>query len=318
MSLEIQKKFHPASWWILGFAVSVSSIMATNIYWLASLCIFSITLIYLGTKTQTRAGGFVLSLNFYLLLAIVVVATRLLFRLLFGSTAEGGTILLDLPRLQLNLGFGLPIEFLGPASVSSISEGLEDGLKLASIILGIGLATVLANPRRLLKSVPAALFEIATSISIAINLAPQLIKSIQRVHKARQLRGRSTGVGALAGHIIPVLEDAIHSSLALAASMDSRGFGAIKDNKSPLLNAAVSITSISLMAIGSYLLVTRGIENFYLIALSLVFGCASLWLGSKSGRRTRLMKNTFSWWDTAPLLMAASLLAVAVLSGWLP
>ena len=242
-------KIHPVSWWVLGCSVAVAAVQTSNFVWLSVLCVLSIALIYLGTASATKSGQSSNSLRFYLLLAVAVLFTRVLFRVLFGFADPDDVVVFDLPRLQLNLWFGEPIQFLGPVSATSLGQGLTDGLILAAIILGIGFATVLANPRRLLKSIPAALFEIATSIAIAINLAPQLIKSIERVRKARKLRGRSSGMRALPGIIVPVLEDTFQSSLALAASMESRGFGSASNSKSRFTSTAISIASISLMSI---------------------------------------------------------------------
>lgn len=318
MKKSIHAKFHPASWWILGCAVAIAAVQSADAYFLAALCLFSIALIYLGAKVLSGGGRTFDSLWFYLALAAAVITARVLFRVLFGFAASNDQTVIDFPLLQINLGFGEPIQFLGPVSASSLSQGFTDGVRLAAIILGIGFATVLANPRRLLKSIPVALFEIATSIAISFNLAPQLIKSIQRVRKARQLRGRSSGIRALAGIIVPVLEDTFQSSLALAASMESRGFGNSSKTNSRLASTTISISSISLMAIGSYLLITRGSQYFYLLVIALVGVLVVLYLGSRSSTRTRLTSSRFTKWDTAPLVIASGLVLFVQISGWLP
>lgn len=316
MSWYVADKFHPASWWLVGLTIAFSATLTSDPFALLMLCLFSTLFIYLGARQQISKTKSLTSLRFYLTLASAVVITRLLFRLVFNFAVPSDAILFYLPRLQLSLGFGSPIEFLGPISAKALTQGITEGLRLATIILGIGLATVLANPRKLLKSMPAALFEIATSVAIAINLAPQLIKSITRVRKARQLRGRSSGVSALAGIVVPVLEDTIQNSLALAASMDSRGFGNASNSVSKLLTGIISIASISLMAIGSYLLITQGNQNFYLLAIALVLAATSLSIGSLNSTRTRLISNTFSKWDMAPIGFSVCILIATNLHRW--
>ena len=95
-----------------------------------------------------------------------------------------------------------------------------------TIIICVGAANSLANPRKLLASLPPALYEVGTAVVIAFSLFPQLAESVQRVRRARRLRGDAgRGIRALRRIVVPVLEDALDRSVALAASMDSRGYG---------------------------------------------------------------------------------------------
>ena len=57
-------------------------------------------------------------------------------------------------------------------------------------------------------------------------MLPQFADSVRRVRAAQALRGGETGrVGRLRRLLVPVLEDALERSLALAAGMDARGYG---------------------------------------------------------------------------------------------
>ena len=111
-------------------------------------------------------------------------------------------------------------------TAESLLAGLYDGMRLAAVIICVGAANSLANPRRLLASLPSALYEVGTAVVIALSLFPQLAESVQRVRRARRLRGDpGRGIGALRRIVVPVLEDALERSLSLAASMDARGYG---------------------------------------------------------------------------------------------
>ena len=90
----------------------------------------------------------------------------------------------------------------------------------------VGAANALANPKRLLRSVPPALYEIGSALVVAVTVLPQLAESVRRVRAAQTLRGGDTGrVRGLRRLLVPVLEDALERSLALAAGMDTRGYG---------------------------------------------------------------------------------------------
>jgi energy-coupling factor transport system permease protein len=137
----------------------------------------------------------------------------------------GETVLVDLPRVPLP-HWAAGVTLLGPVTTESLLGGLYDGMRLATIIICVGAANALANPRRMLASLPPALYEVGTAIVIALSLFPQLAESVQRVRRARRLRGDpGRGVKALRRVVVPVLEDALERSMALAASMDARGYG---------------------------------------------------------------------------------------------
>ena len=74
-------------------------------------------------------------------------------------------------------------------SLEGVLAAVYDGLRLATLLLCVGAANVLANPKRLLQSMPAALHEIGVAVTVALSVAPQLIESGQRV-RARPAAAR--------------------------------------------------------------------------------------------------------------------------------
>ncbi|MEJ5945477.1 CbiQ family ECF transporter T component [Pseudokineococcus basanitobsidens] len=167
-----------------------------------------------------------LDLRFYLVLAAVVVAVRVAFRVLFGGTGLGtGPVVLDLPRVPLPDAV-TGVTLLGPVTAGSLLAGVYEGLRLAAVLVCVGAANALADARRLLRAVPGALAEVSTAVVIALTAAPQLVDSVRRVRRARRLRsGGGEGLRALPAVLTPVLADALDRSLALAAAMAVRGYG---------------------------------------------------------------------------------------------
>ncbi len=134
-------------------------------------------------------------------------------------------MLLDLPEIPLP-DWVAGITLLGPVYAEALLFALYDGLRLATIVICVGAANSLANPKRLLRSVPPALYEIGTALVVAVTVLPQFADSARRVRAAQALRAGETGrVGRLRRFLVPVLEDALERSLALAAGMDTRGYG---------------------------------------------------------------------------------------------
>lgn len=311
----VAARIHPGTWWLLGGVLALLAGSATNLITPVAISVIAVVLILLFREEATWTR----SLGFYLSLAGIVILIRVLFRIVFSYSDPSAQVAISLPRFQLNFGFGT-VEFLGDVSWLSLYGALIDGSRLAAIILAVAIATTLANPRKLLKSAPGALFEIATSVSVAINLAPQLLESFTRVRRARQLRGKSKRTSQLAGIVIPVLEDTLDRSLLLAASMDARGFGR-RGMQSPgelVLARTLGLAGLLLNLIGIFILLSGfgGTLAILLIALGLATGMLSIRITSRRKVRTNLIKQNRSGLDYVIMLGLAALL-VANFAGWL-
>lgn len=305
----------PLTWWLLAITMAVVAGVSQNALTQIFICSAALVLILIFREEAPWSR----SVKFYLFLAGFVVIARVLFRIVFNIQNPDDATALDLPGFSVNLGFGPPVELFGAVGVQALTGGATDGLRLAAIILSIGMASSLANPRTLLKSTPSALYEIASAISVAINLAPQMISSLQRVRKARSLRGRSKGLGSMAGTVIPVLEDAIDSSLSLAASMDSRGFGRRGNlSKSQVMGARLSsIFAVGFLSVGSFALLIGQTQTLglMLIAFGIIASFATIRINSKSQIRTRFEPVKFQLFDALIFAIAGTLLLGAFL-GW--
>ena len=112
-------------------------------------------------------------------------------------------------------------------TLEAVLAAAVDGLRLGTLMCCIGAANALANPRRALRVLPGALYELGITVVVAISIAP----AAGREHPAGAPRPPAAGRVArrvcarCGGILMPVLEDALDRSLLLAAAMDSRGYG---------------------------------------------------------------------------------------------
>lgn len=297
---------------MLGLAFAISASLTVNpltLVWLGALSM----LFVLAFRDQSPWSR---SVVFYIRLAGIVIAIRLLFRIIFNLESDPTNPLLVLPEVNLDLGALVTMHLFGSISAASLQAALTDGLRLAAIILAIGMANSLANPMKLLKSTPGALYEIATAISIAINLAPQLISSLNRVRRARGLRGQSKGIKALPGLVIPVLEDTIDQSMTLAASMSARGFGR-KGTQSKARLTLIRFTGLAglvLIAVGAFLLIlspTNQVLDLSITVAGLLSTVIYIKMSALGSLRTRYLVQKFRTGDYVIYIFAAMLLALA-------
>ncbi|MEO0060474.1 MAG: hypothetical protein RL343_92 [Actinomycetota bacterium] len=308
-------ELHPVTWWTLALIAIATAVISRSVAPLLIIGIASLVSVMLLEKNWAR------SIRLYATLAAVVLLTRLAFRVLFNFASANQDIALQLPLLEIDLGLGNPVHLLGSLSYAAIDAAIVDGLRLAVIILAIGVASTLAKPSQLLKYTPAAVYEIATAVTIAINLAPQLSTSIQRVKQAAALRGRSHGLGAMRSLTIPVLEDALENSMHLAASMATRGFGRTGETSlaKSLWLRTFSLTSVALTIIATYLILTLGLFNGACIAaltLSLVFSVLVLRISDSQKIRTALNRKKLGMQDVLLLTIGVAFF-YAVSRGWI-
>lgn len=219
---RLPRTLHPVAWWVWALALATAVSRTNN-----PLLLFLVLAVlgYVITMRRTEAPwarGF----KYYLYLALTVVAIRVLFRAVFATgITPRDHFLFSLPHIPTPDWYA-GIQLGGPVSLEALLSAATDGLRLACMLCCIGAANTLANPKRALRILPGALYELGVAVTVSISVAPQLVQSVQRVHRAKRLRaGRAKGLRALRGIIVPVLEDALERSLRLAAAMDSRGYG---------------------------------------------------------------------------------------------
>lgn len=221
----LPRQLHPFAWWGYAIAIAVTASIASN----PLLLIGFAAVVCLVTVSRRGSNPWARSFRLYLYLAAFIVVMRIGFRVLFGG-GDGPTIVLNLPVVPLP-SWVQGIRLLGPVSLESLLTGFYDGLRLATIVLCFGAANSLANPKKLLASLPGALYELGTIMIVAVSALPQLGESLQRVARARKLRRapasgtRRQRLRLVETIIVPVLSDALERSLSLAASMDVRGYG---------------------------------------------------------------------------------------------
>lgn len=217
---RLPRALHPGAWWLWALGLATMASRTTNPLVLALVLA---TLVLVVTSRRSDAP-WARSFGLFLRLALLVLAFRTTMQVLLG-TSVSGSVLVTLPEVPLP-EWAAGVSLGGPITDDHLAAALAEGLRLATMLACIGAANALANPKRLLAALPAALYEVGVAVVVALSFVPSLAGSVQRIRAARRLRGRpDRGVRGMASVALPVLEDALERSLSLAAAMDSRGYG---------------------------------------------------------------------------------------------
>ncbi|MDO9458385.1 energy-coupling factor transporter transmembrane component T [Nocardioides sp.] len=309
----LPRDLHPVAWWLWAIGLATAASLTTN-----PLVLLTIVGVVAVVVTARRTDHpWARSFRFYVWLGVAAVVLRVLWRVVLGG-GYPGDVVLDLPEIPLP-DFVLGVTLLGPVTQEALVAGLYDGLRLATLVICVGAANSLANPKRLLRSLPPALYEIGTALVVAVTVLPQFTQSIQRVRAAQALRAGDTGrVKRLRRFLVPVLEDTFDRSLALAAGMDTRGYGRT-GTATPTerrTTGALVIAGLCGVAVGVYALLDQTAPRL-LAAPMLVLGTLVAVAGLVSaGRRVQRTRYRPDRWRPAELAVVAVGLGVAVLGWW--
>lgn len=315
----LPRLLHPAAWWVWGLGLAMAASRTTNPFLLV-LVVAVAAAVVLERREVGASNAFIP----FVVIGLFAIALRVVMVALLGGGVTGRTVLVRLPQIPLPEWSG-GLRLGGPVTLEGILSAAYDGLRLAAMLACLGATNALASPRRLLRYVPATLYEVGTSVIVALTFAPQLVEDARRVLAARRLRGHSgRGVREISRLAIPVLVSALERSLTLAASMESRGYGRAvrRSTSSTRLAGALTLVGLLGVVIGLYGMldatspVALGVP---VLATGLLCAAAALAVGARRDPRTRYRRDPWSlpeWSVVATGLVPAVVLAIGAARGW--
>ncbi|MFC8077711.1 energy-coupling factor transporter transmembrane protein EcfT [Streptomyces sp. NPDC057307] len=301
---------HAGAWWLWALGLAVAASRTTNPLLLGLLVGVAGYVVAARRTDAPWARSYVA----FVKLGLAVIVVRLVFSAFLGSPIPGTHLVVTLPEAPLP-DWAKGIRIGGRVTAEQLVFALYDGAKLATLLICVGAANALANPARLLKSLPGALYEAGVAVVVAMTFAPNMVADVLRLRTARRLRGRTTGgVKAVLQIGLPVLEGALERSVAVAASMDARGYGRTAAVPPAVRHTTTVLTLGGLLGVcaGTYgLLAAEGaVYGLPVLGLGLVAALAGLRLGGRRSVRTRYRPDL---WGVRAWLVAGSGAAVAAL-----
>lgn len=161
-------------------------------------------------------------------LAVVFIAARVIYRILFNGTGIGEAVLLDLPAIRLPAPYS-HVVLLGPITGEGLWAAVLSALPIAAMFLGFGLLNAWVDVARgfvhLARRGP--LQGIGRMLVVAWAALPALSDAVTSVRLAFRLRGEKFGPRAL----VPILERTLEHAGRVAGALELRGFGSRAEHR---------------------------------------------------------------------------------------
>lgn len=310
--LTLPRALHPGAWWLWALGLAVAASRTRNPVLLVLILVVAGFVVAARRSDAPWANSYVA----FLKLGLVVIAIRVVLQALLSTRSQGNAILFTLPQVPLP-DWANGVKLGGEVTAEAVLTALYDGGQLAVMLCCIGAANALASPRRLLKSLPGALYEMGVACVVALTFAPQLVTDARRIRAARRLRGRTRG--SFRTTAMPVLEGALDRSVELAAAMDSRGYG--RTAQVPRRQRRITGGSVLLgllgIALGVYALLTDAMAfpvAAGALAIGLLLAVGAMAVGRQRVTRTRYRPDPWALPEWLVTLSGASAAAVMIVA----
>jgi len=157
----------------------------------------------------------------------LAVAFGLVRVVLAAATSHGiGTVLFTTPAVTLpRLLGGFTVG--GPVELEVVLQAGAEAFAIVGLVAAFGAFNAVVSHHELVQTVPRAFYELGLVVIVALAFVPATLESIHVTREADRARtgGRTVRRGRLLRQIVPVLERGLERAMALAESMDARGFG---------------------------------------------------------------------------------------------
>lgn len=249
-------------------------------------------------------------------LLTVGIAFALLRTVLTVATTHGGPgpTIFTTPELSLPDALG-GFTVGGPIELEILLQSAAEGFVVVGVMAVFGAFNAVVSHYELVQSAPRAFYELGLVLIVALAFVPSTIGAITSVREADRARtgGRVVRRGRLVRLVVPILETGMERAVALAESMDSRGFA--RGRATARERASGWCGFASLLALGGAFVALVGEARLAAVILALVgaLGVAvAVMLASRATRGVRYRPRRITGTDRA--LMAALLAAPAVLA----
>jgi energy-coupling factor transport system permease protein len=252
----------------------------------------------------------------------VGVAFGVLRVVLTAATAHTGTpVLFTTPAVTLPRVLG-GFTLGGAVSAPVVLQAATESFAIVGIMAAFGAFNAVVSHHELLRVVPRAFYEVGLIVTVAVAFVPSTVSAVQRVIEADRARvggARPRRRGRIVRRALPLIESGAESAIALAESMDSRGFARDDASSADRLAGIGALVALLALAGAFVALVAQATPVAATLAVvgAVALGAAVV-VASQASGRPRYRPRPFTardWAVGGAVLVAPALVAVRALVG---
>jgi energy-coupling factor transport system permease protein len=275
--------------WALAAAASVQ--LAPNPCYVAVVVAIS-ALVVEGHATDGPLRG---AFPVLLLAGLAFAALRLVLTVA-TTHGTGGAVLVTLPHGTLPTVLG-GFTVGGTVEAPVVARAAAEGWAIVGILAAFAAFNAVVSHYELVVAAPRAFYEVGLAVTVALAFVPSTVAAVGAVREADRARtgGRVVRRGRLLRQVVPILETGMERAVALAESMDSRGFGHRPAERSDA--AAGWLSLAALLGLGAAFVALVGRREVLAAALG-AFGFAAVvgavLVASRASGRVRYRRRRLS------------------------
>lgn len=305
---------HAVTWLVWAIAAALAVELAPNPLYVMLVIAVSALVVEVHGADRPLARAFPLLVALGIVFGLVRVVLTVL-------TTHGGTdVLVTLPDATLPRVVG-GFTVGGTVELPVLLQTAAESLAVVGVLAAFGAFNAVAAHDELVRSAPRAFHEAGLVVTVALTVLPATLAAVRAVREADRARTGGTVVrrGRLLRLLVPVLESGLERAVALAESMDARGFARLAPGPAERVAGWLGIGS--LLALGGAFVALVGRAEGVAVALGAAGAVgtgATVAAASLATRRTRHRPRRPArrdWVVGAVSLAAPAVLALLALAG---
>ena len=292
---------HAVTWLVWAVAAAACVQLAPNPLYVALVLAISFLIVSAHRLDTTLARAFPILVGLGVAFALVRVVLTALTTHTVGDADAIEHLWFTLPSVTLP-------RILGGFTVGGTIEGdvvlyaAAQAFAVVGILGAFGVFNAVASHHELVQASPRAFHEPGLIVTVALAFVPATMAAVRDAREADRARtgGRVVRKGRLVRLTVPIVESGLERAVALAESMDARGFARQARGPGDRAAAWLGLTSMLALAGGFVALIGRqGTIAAVAIGLGLAALAAAVVFGSRSVGTSRYRPRRFTTLDLA-------------------
>ena len=304
---------HAVTWLLWALAAAACVQLAPSPVYVALVTAIAFLVVSVHRLDGTLAKAFPILVTLGVVFAVIRVA---LTALTTHTVAASSDVWFTLPQATLPRILG-GFTVGGTIEATVVLQSAAQAFAVVGILAAFGAFNAVASHYELVQATPRAFHEPGLIITVALAFVPSTMAAVESAREADRARtgGRVVRRGRLLRLAGPILESGLERAMALAESMDARGFARLDRTRSD--RAAGWLGMASMLALGGSLVALVGRSSGWALAAAItgmVGLVGAIVLASRGTRTTRYRPRKATFTDVwVAVVVVAAPLGIAVL-----